>query len=714
MPLGLGRRKKASPLVENEEAEPIRAGLNVPGMDGLDGGVVGLGEGATSEGLPPPPSSMRPRLIFHTQLAHGSPTGRIEGFSNVRELYAKIGEAFGIPPAEVMFCTLNTHKVDMDKLLGGQIGLEDFIFAHIKGQRKEIEVYKGEDALGLTITDNGAGYAFIKRIREGSVIHQIQVINVGDMIESINGHRLIGCRHYEVAKMLKELPKGKEFTIKLVEPLKAFDMIGQRSGGSRSASGVQLGTGRGTLRLRSKGPATVEELPSAFEEKAIEKVDDLLESYMGIRDSELAATMVELGKDKKNPDEFAEALDETLGDFAFPDEFVFDVWGAIGDAKEPTMALRPRASSQPLKLSIFQSPKLASVLRPRAASSRSGSMLEEELSCSVCCEIFKDPVVLKCSHSFCRACLQQFWNKKKARRECPICRRKCSLTEPTVSLALKNVADTFLREQERKTAAAGSGGTGEQDGVVEVNCVTHGEVLKLFCLDDFEILCCVCHTSKKHQGHRVCPLEEGAQDLKEELKKELIPLKKNLRCLYEAKQKCDDTTVHMKNQTQTTEQQIKEEFQQLREFLQREEMARLAALQQEDEEKKEKMKKKSDSITRDILTFSHAIIAIENEISSGDAAFLQNYSNTKKRAQISPKDQEKVADALINVAKHVSSLKYHVWEKIAELVHYSKHSPDSVCVKFTWLHVNYNFATQFSIVIVEYSINSLTLWKNSV
>ena len=52
---------------------------------------------------------------------------------------------------------------------------------------------------------------------------------MGDMIESINGHRLIGCRHYEVAKMLKELPKGKEFTIKLVEPLKAFGRSGRRS-----------------------------------------------------------------------------------------------------------------------------------------------------------------------------------------------------------------------------------------------------------------------------------------------------------------------------------------------------------------------------------------------------------------------------------------------------------------------------------------------------
>ena len=65
-------------------------------------------------------------------------------------------------------------------------------------------------------------FAAFQRIREGSIIHQIQVINVGDMIESINGHRLIGCRHYEVAKMLKELPTGKDFTIKLVEPLKAF------------------------------------------------------------------------------------------------------------------------------------------------------------------------------------------------------------------------------------------------------------------------------------------------------------------------------------------------------------------------------------------------------------------------------------------------------------------------------------------------------------
>ncbi|XP_028667000.1 PDZ domain-containing protein GIPC2 [Erpetoichthys calabaricus] len=328
MPLGLRSKKKSksresSHLMENEEL-------------GERGGFAGssvVKASTNGAGLPPPPANLRPKLVFHTQLAHGSPTGRIEGFTNVKELYSKIAEAFHISAEEILFCTLNTHKIDMDKLLGGQIGLEDFIFAHIKGTKKEVEVLKSEDALGLTITDNGAGYAFIKRIKEGSVVDKVKVICVGDHIESINGKNIVGTRHYEVAKMLKELDKGVTFTLKLVEPFKAFEMLEPRKG-TKSGGEAKIGTGRGTLRLRSKGPATVEEVPTEFEEKAIKKVDDLLESYMGIRDTELAATMVEVGKDKKNPDEFAMALDETLGDFAFPDEFVFDVWGAIGDAKD--------------------------------------------------------------------------------------------------------------------------------------------------------------------------------------------------------------------------------------------------------------------------------------------------------------------------------------------------------------------------------------------
>ena len=179
-----------------------------------------------------------PKLIFHCQLAHGSPTGLISGFSNVKELYQKIADCFEIPAEtvrfffssssstnrifsilKILFCTLNTHKIDMNKLLGGQIGLDDFIFAHVKGQAKEIEIVKSEAALGLTITDNGAGYAFIKRIKEGSTIDRFRnLVKVGDHIEKINNLSIVGTRHFEVAKMLKDIPVGSTFKLRLVEP----------------------------------------------------------------------------------------------------------------------------------------------------------------------------------------------------------------------------------------------------------------------------------------------------------------------------------------------------------------------------------------------------------------------------------------------------------------------------------------------------------------
>ncbi|XP_075759406.1 PDZ domain-containing protein GIPC3 isoform X2 [Pelodiscus sinensis] len=326
-----GRRSRKAG--EEEEEKPMENGKS-PEQGATEASPEGGRAGESSPAsLSQPTPRVRPRLVFHTQLAHGSPTGKIEGFTNVKELYAKIAEVFDISPTEIVFCTLNTHKVDMQKLLGGQIGLEDFIFAHVRGETKEVEVTKTEDALGLTITDNGAGYAFIKRIKEGSIINRAQAVRVGDSIEAINDQSIVGCRHYDVAKMLRELPKAQPFTLRLVQPKRAFDMIGQRTKSSKCPGEGRVASGRETLRLRAWAPASLEEVPSAWEEEAARRVDDLLESYMGIRDVELASTMVEVAQARRSPVDFAKGLDSVLGEFAFPGEFVAEVWAAISGAK---------------------------------------------------------------------------------------------------------------------------------------------------------------------------------------------------------------------------------------------------------------------------------------------------------------------------------------------------------------------------------------------
>lgn len=118
---------------------------------------------------------------------------------------------------------------------------------------------KTDDALGLTITDNGAGYAFIKRIKEGSVIDRIKVIEVGDHLERINTTSLVGRRHFEVAKMLKDIPKGSTFTLRLVEPQKnGFGSIGPR-GDLKKGKKAGYGSGKETLRFKADGSAQIVE-----------------------------------------------------------------------------------------------------------------------------------------------------------------------------------------------------------------------------------------------------------------------------------------------------------------------------------------------------------------------------------------------------------------------------------------------------------------------
>lgn len=46
-------------------------------------------------------NNIKNQLVFHCQLAHGSPTGLICGFSSVKELYQKIAECYDFSVDEV-------------------------------------------------------------------------------------------------------------------------------------------------------------------------------------------------------------------------------------------------------------------------------------------------------------------------------------------------------------------------------------------------------------------------------------------------------------------------------------------------------------------------------------------------------------------------------------------------------------------------------------
>ncbi|KTF86720.1 hypothetical protein cypCar_00020868, partial [Cyprinus carpio] len=239
----------------------------------------------------------------------------------------------------------------------------------------------------------------------------------------------------------------------------------------------------------------------------------------------------------------------------------------------------------------------------------------EELSCPVCCEIFKTPVLLSCSHSVCKECLQQFWRTKET-QECPVCRRRSSKHDPPVNLVLKNLCESFLKERE-ESRSSGS----------EEICSLHSEKLKLFCLEDKQPVCLVCRDSQQHDNHKFRPIGEVVSSYK--------------------------------SQAEHTENQIKQQFEKLHQFLRDEEEATITALREEEEQKKQMMKEKLEEMNRHISALSHTIKDTEEMMRDNDVCFLQISSQP---------DPQTPSGALIHVPRYLGNLPFRVWKKMQDII----------------------------------------------
>uniref|UniRef100_A0A4W5RTB5 RING-type domain-containing protein n=1 Tax=Hucho hucho TaxID=62062 RepID=A0A4W5RTB5_9TELE len=248
------------------------------------------------------------------------------------------------------------------------------------------------------------------------------------------------------------------------------------------------------------------------------------------------------------------------------------------------------------------------------------SLLEEDLSCTVCYQIFKEPVILLCSHCFCRACLEESWSKRET-EDCPA---------------------TEGPSQGENTSHRGLQGV----------CGLHSQRLQLFCLED-ECLVCV-----------ECVRREG-------LRPTLEALEEKMSAFCKAKLNCDKMAGHVGAQGQRAEKQIKKEFEKLHCFLREEEVERLAALKKEEEEKNKRIKERVKEISEMMSSLSDTIRAVEEKLAVDDLLFLQSYKTMMERAQSVPQDPQLGSGALINLAKHLGNLKFQVWEKMQGAVKYT-------------------------------------------
>ncbi|XP_054602653.1 E3 ubiquitin-protein ligase TRIM39 [Nothobranchius furzeri] len=200
-------------------------------------------------------------------------------------------------------------------------------------------------------------------------------------------------------------------------------------------------------------------------------------------------------------------------------------------------------------------------------SAGSSRRSEDQFLCSICLDVFTDPVSTPCGHNFCKTCITTHWDGDRS-CQCPVC-KKVFKTRPEleVNTFIREMVDQFRHEAEQKTSssseqqAAKPGEvpcdvcTGTRlkalksclvcllsycethlephltasrlkrhqlvdpvENLEDRMCQKHDKPLELFCRTDQTCVCSLCPVLD-HQTHEFVPLREEYKGKKAELEK---------------------------------------------------------------------------------------------------------------------------------------------------------------------------------------------------
>ncbi|KAM8750167.1 E3 ubiquitin-protein ligase TRIM21-like [Acanthopagrus schlegelii] len=201
-------------------------------------------------------------------------------------------------------------------------------------------------------------------------------------------------------------------------------------------------------------------------------------------------------------------------------------------------------------------------------SAASCLLTEDEFLCSICLDVFTDPVSTPCGHNFCKTCITKHWDKNVP-CQCPNCKEGFD-TRPKLQINtfISEMAAQFRQSAQQKASSSSSEQQVSKPGEVPCDvctgtklkalksclvclasycethlephltksglkrhqlmdpvenmedrmCTKHDKLLELFCKTDQMCVCMLCSISD-HKTHDVVPLKEEYEGKKAELGK---------------------------------------------------------------------------------------------------------------------------------------------------------------------------------------------------
>ncbi|XP_026131988.1 tripartite motif-containing protein 65-like [Carassius auratus] len=209
-------------------------------------------------------------------------------------------------------------------------------------------------------------------------------------------------------------------------------------------------------------------------------------------------------------------------------------------------------------------------------------MMDDHVQCIICFYPFKYPVTIPCGHTFCKACILRFWDRKDKDFYCPCCKKSFE-TKPELNrnVSLSMITEISTHSPVKTDVSAGASLHTDRDLDPEQICERHQKPLVIYCRSDSMCVCYECSVNQC-KDHDTILVEEERKNRVAELKKKSAEFKKHQETIERNRQELMENMETAKVSLQQTSQWVNTKFSQLIKVLtDKQEMTELFLEQQE-------------------------------------------------------------------------------------------------------------------------------------
>lgn len=230
----------------------------------------------------------------------------------------------------------------------------------------------------------------------------------------------------------------------------------------------------------------------------------------------------------------------------------------------------------------------------KMAESRPLALLEEQVNCAVCLDIYDNPKTLSCQHYFCEKCIVCLVNQNKI--VCPTCRKTTEgvVADLPTAFLINNMIELYNASKKSSTQ----------------NCLQHKRSLDLYCSSCKQLVCAKCAV-KQHKGHEIDMLIDCLEEHKKEIEVHLLIIKQRQSRM----KTIINDLANREKEIKAQGEQVKTEIEQFTETIQTQLKESVNAIVLEKDAKIRKQKKEADTV---LATLETCMKSVESRM-QGDA-----------------------------------------------------------------------------------------------